>query len=106
MRPYAETLWSVFDQAAKQISMELKQHYRVEGLEDVRVIRDRQTRMNKGPLSIYRQANLVQDYLVNLDSSDLRPCRRPNHLWNAINLCSISTGTAPPLVVTKLLRFA
>jgi hypothetical protein len=27
--------------------MELKQHYRVEGLEDVRVIRDRQTRMNR-----------------------------------------------------------
>jgi hypothetical protein len=30
--------------------MELKQHYRVDGLEDVRVIRDRQTRMNKGLL--------------------------------------------------------
>jgi hypothetical protein len=30
--------------------MELKQHYRVEGLEDVRVIRDRQTRMNRDPV--------------------------------------------------------
>jgi hypothetical protein len=30
--------------------MELKQHYRVDGLEDVRVIRDRQTRMNEGSL--------------------------------------------------------
>ena len=29
--------------------MELKQYYRVEGLEDVRVIRDRQTRMNRDP---------------------------------------------------------
>jgi hypothetical protein len=47
MRPYAEILWSIFDQVVKQISMELKQHYRVDGLEDVRVIRDRQTRMNK-----------------------------------------------------------
>ena len=32
--------------------MELKQHYRVDGLEDVRVIRDRQTRMNKVPLDV------------------------------------------------------
>jgi hypothetical protein len=30
--------------------MELKQHYRVEGLEDVRVIRDRQTSMNRDPV--------------------------------------------------------
>jgi hypothetical protein len=32
--------------------MELKQHYRVEGLEDVRVIRDRQTRMNKESVDV------------------------------------------------------
>ena len=87
--------------------MELKQHYRVDGLEDVRVIRDRQTRMNKGPPPQRTgQANLVQDNLVNLDSSDSQPCHRRNHLWNAIILCSISTGTAPPLVVMRLLRFA
>jgi hypothetical protein len=85
--------------------MELKQHYRVEGLEDVRVIRDRQTRMNRDPPLTYGQANLVQDNLVNLDSSDSRPCRRHNHLWNAITPCFTSTGTAPPLVMTRPLRF-
>jgi hypothetical protein len=86
--------------------MELKQHYRVEGLEDVRVIRDRQTRMYRDPRRRTVKVNLVQDNLVNLDSSDSRPCHRRNHLWNATTPCFISTGTAPPLVVTRLLRFA
>jgi len=45
-------LRSAFDRAVEQISMELKQHYRVEGLEDVRVIRDRQTRTKTDPLSL------------------------------------------------------
>jgi hypothetical protein len=86
--------------------MELKQHYRIDGLEDVRVIRDRQTRMNKAPPLRTVKLTFVQDNLVNLDSSDLRPYRRRNHLWNATTPCSISTGTAPPPVVTRPLRFA
>ena len=55
IRQYAEMLWSVFGQAVTQISMELKHHYRVEGLEDVRVIRDRQTSKYEGRSQVDRR---------------------------------------------------
>jgi hypothetical protein len=86
--------------------MELKQHYRVEGLEDVRVIRDRQTSMKAALSSIAGQANFAQDNLVNLASSDSQPCHKHSHLWNATTRYSIFMGTAPPLEMTRLLRFA
>jgi hypothetical protein len=99
-------LWSAFDQAVEQISTELKQHYRVEGLEDVRVIRDRQTSMKADLRSLLVKTDFKQDYLVNSASSVLQPYRRHRHLWNATTLYYISMGTAHPLEVTRLLRFA
>jgi hypothetical protein len=86
--------------------MELKNHYRVEGLEDVRVIRDRQTSMKADLSSMPSHANVSKDNLVNLASSDSQPCHRHSHLWNATIRYYISMGTAPPLEVTRLLRFA
>ena len=41
----------VFLYNIEQISSELKQYYKVEGLEDVRVIRDRQTSECNAPIS-------------------------------------------------------
>src|SRR2546423_10018823 len=100
-------LWSVFDQAAKQISMELKQHYRVEGLEDVRVIRDRQTSTPQNfPTQLAAKLTVIQDNLVNLAFFDSRHCRRHNRLWSATIHYYISMGTAPLPEVTRLLRFA
>jgi hypothetical protein len=86
--------------------MELKQHYRVEGLEDVRIIRDRQTSMKADLSSMPGKADFTQDNLVNLASSDSQPCHRHSPLWNATTRYYISMGTAPPLEVTRLLKFA
>src|ERR1700733_8745843 len=88
IRPYAEILWSVFDQVVKQISMELKQHYRIDGLEDVRVIRDRQTRMIKGPP---------------LHTVGLTLCRTISSIWipsiRDLATGAIVYGTPPPLAL-------
>jgi hypothetical protein len=89
IRRYAEILWSVFDQVVKQISMELKQHYRIDGLEDVRVIRDRQTRMNKGPP---------------LRTVELTLCRTISSIWippiRDLTAGAIIYGTPPPLALS------
>jgi hypothetical protein len=71
--------------------MELKQHYRVDGLEDVRVIRDRQTRMNSvGLLSMYDQAKPL--------------CRTISSIWiptvRDLAAGAIIYGTASPLALS------
>ena len=92
--------------SVKQISTELKRHYRVEGLEDVRIIRDRQTSMKADLSSISGKTDFVQDNLGNLASYDLRAYLKHNYSWNATIRYYTSMGIVPPLEVTRLLRFA
>jgi hypothetical protein len=89
MRQYAEMLWSVFDQAFEQISMELKQHYRVEGLDDVRVIRDRQTSMKADLLSLPGKLTLNRT----ISSIRLPPIRK-------LAAGTDIYGTQPPVTIS------
>lgn len=78
-----------------QISVELKQHYQVEGLEDVRVIKDRQSRESTLPDHLPLVDSDMQDNPEDSDSSASLLSTMRQHSWIKITLFSISTATVP-----------
>ena len=96
---YMAKVWTI-----EQISSELKEYYNVEGLDDVRVIRDRQT--SKASLMSPRSNVLLTELKQNNQDSSasyaLQPCKRQKTLWTAITPLSIYTVIATSL--TKMPR--
>jgi hypothetical protein len=85
----AKVFWN-----AKQISSELKQYYNVEGLDDVRIIRDRQTSEFARSGRAYQDAdNGAKNNRDSLASSAFRLCRMQKYSW---------TGTTPPSTCTVM----